>query len=439
MKLQNELIKNESLSNADDVGKVFTYEGHIYRGIYINNCENIREMFDSGLIEELIKKRLIPNTWITDLYTDEYPLIIESERISPVTYYLEWPAEQICDAGQLVLEISKIAWKYGYSLQDCHPYNVLYSKGKMLWCDLGSFKKNRSFPLQEYITFYGTTIRLINKDSFYARCMMRMKHYPDIFNQLRVLCGGLVIPLFLWKVLLCVNIKIAYKLPVYEKILKKLFICRARVPKTFWSEYQDFDLDVVFEDNLDGRFTRFSRIEKIIDELKPKTVFEFAANKGILACYLAQKEYISEYVASDYDEYAINELYKYVKKSKYLSSKKIIPLVVDFSEEHHHINLITLDGRAKSELVIACAVTHHLLLTQYISIDKMFEKLKNYTTRYLLVEFMPLGLWDGHNAPDIPEYYTLDWFKLHMSKYFNIKLVEQLEKNRILLLGECNN
>lgn len=436
MEIDIDLIEYVKLSNVDDIGRVFTYKGHIYRGIYRNSCGNIKRLFESGLVKELIQKKLIPNTWITDLYTDDYPLIIESEKIYPVTYYTEWPAEQIYDAAKLVLEISDVVGKYGYSLKDCHPYNILYSGGKLLWCDLGSITKGGTFPLQEFTTFYGVPLRLINKRPFFARCMIRMKHYPDMYDLGSTYFGGIVVPKLLCKIFGRINFKLASRFHIYEKILKKIIVCNANVPVTEWSEYQDFSLDDVFENNISERFSRFSYIENLIDRLKPNTVFEFAANRGILACFLASKEYITRYVASDYDEFAVNELYKYIKNSKMTPCKKIVPLVVDFSEEHHHVNLPALYERVKSDLVIACAVTHHLLLTQGININVLFEKIKTYTYKYLIIEFMPLGLWDGKNAPKIPKYYTLDWFKRHMSRYFDILLEEKVEENRIILLGE---
>ena len=94
------------------------------------------------------------------------------------------------------------------------------------------------------------------------------------------------------------------------------------------------------------------------------------------------------------------------------------------------------EERWKADLVLAMALTHHLLLSQYLNIDAMFERLARCTNRYLLIEFMPLGLWDGDNAPELPSWYTLLWFQSHMEKLFTVLLVQQMEKNRIMLLGE---
>lgn len=90
----------------------------------------------------------------------------------------------------------------------------------------------------------------------------------------------------------------------------------------------------------------------------------------------------------------------------------------------------------KSDIVMALAVTHHLILTQQYQINDIFNTLKSYSNKYVFVEFMPLGLWNGHNNPTVPDWYTVDWFKEHFEKYFKLLKIDHYEKNRILFIGE---
>ena len=92
--------------------------------------------------------------------------------------------------------------------------------------------------------------------------------------------------------------------------------------------------------------------------------------------------------------------------------------------------------RFASDVVIALALTHHLILRHDIRIDIIFEMFAKYTKKYILVEFMPLGLWDGKYAPPLPAWYSIDYFRRAFEKYYNIILEEQLEKNRILFFGK---
>jgi uncharacterized protein (DUF3820 family) len=51
---------------------------------------------------------------------------------------------------------------------------------------------------------------------------------------------------------------------------------------------------------------------------------------------------------------------------------------------------------------------------------------------------MPLGLYGGKldETPDLPEFYTLEWFKNGFEEFFVLKYDESLEMNRHVLIGE---
>ena len=95
-------------------------------------------------------------------------------------------------------------------------------------------------------------------------------------------------------------------------------------------------------------------------------------------------------------------------------------------------------NRIKSDLAMALAVTHHLLLTNNYSVEAIFERVKMYSEKYVMIEFMPLGLWEINSDDKIlvPEWYNEDWFKSKFETYFKIIRQEKLEDNRILFFGE---
>jgi hypothetical protein len=53
----------------------------------------------------------------------------------------------------------------------------------------------------------------------------------------------------------------------------------------------------------------------------------------------------------------------------------------------------------------------------------------------VLIEFMPLGLFDGTSTPPIPSWYSVDWFRSNFAKQFELLQEETLEENRILFVG----
>lgn len=131
-------IKQPSF-HADELGFVFTWNGHLLRGIYPDAVSQAKQYFDSGFVDEIVEKRLFPKTWISEYENEQFGLIIEHELIQPVTYATEWNFEMLKDAALLVLEIAQVGQKYGYDMIDCHKLNVMFHHNRPVYVDLGSF------------------------------------------------------------------------------------------------------------------------------------------------------------------------------------------------------------------------------------------------------------------------------------------------------------
>ena len=112
--------------------------------------------------------------------------------------------------------------------------------------------------------------------------------------------------------------------------------------------------------------------------------------------------------------------------------------MVNFNDIVNNVGTMELGKRGDADTLIAMAITHHLLLTQRININDMFLAMKSLTSKYIFVEFMPMGLWDGKNyTPPLPDFYNEEWFRNNMERHFEILLREKMnEKNRILFVGK---
>ena len=113
-------------------------------------------------------------------------------------------------------------------------------------------------------------------------------------------------------------------------------------------------------------------------------------------------------------------------------------MVYDFVRPNNRSNTLKIEERINADIVVALAVTHHLILTQDVSLTHIFKVLKSLTNKYIIVEFMPLGLYsaDMNNIPTLPDYYTLEWFKNAFSEEFEHILDEEVELNRHLFIGK---
>ena len=88
------------------------------------------------------------------------------------------------------------------------------------------------------------------------------------------------------------------------------------------------------------------------------------------------------------------------------------------------------------DVVIALALTHHLLLTQGYQLDAILERIVAHGRRYMIIEFMPKGLWYRGSGRPVPSWYTQEWFAAGLLRVGRILLSEKLEENRVVFLVE---
>ena len=95
--------------------------------------------------------------------------------------------------------------------------------------------------------------------------------------------------------------------------------------------------------------------------------------------------------------------------------------------------------RAKSEMVMALAIEHHLHLTNLISLSQIAEMFSLFSSKYLITEFIPANdskvqLLIKNRNKDLSAY-TIEAYKIALEKYFNIIETTQLaDSGRILIL-----
>ena len=200
--------------------------------------------------------------------------------------------------------------------------------------------------------------------------------------------------------------------------------------ESYWKEYHT---NITPQDN-----KRFLRIKDIVntDLNDAKLLVELASNQGKFANFLLENTQIKELIATDYDKNALDQIYINNK-----AKDDVLPLLYDFVRPNSRGCDIKMENRIKGDIVMALAVTHHLILTQDIELSHIFKVLKSFTKKYVVVEFMPLGLYSGdtEKTPPIPEYYTLNWFKDLFNQNFEFILDEELDVNRHVFVGKLKS
>jgi hypothetical protein len=454
----------------DDVGDIFEWNGRILRGIWPRSSALVADFFDSGFIRELIHENVFPNSWITEYSSEDYSLIVEHQRISPIVLPQEWSFNMLRDAALVVLRVARIARKYGYNMKDCHGLNILFENNQPKFVDLGSFHRNREGvggwePYEEFLRFYYYPLRTwkdglehISKLSIFSGNLTpHSEHYLYRYKALRCLSNKALdrlIRLFFMpsRLALCDNNQLYDKtvrshaairfiakaakqhlnamrltesqdLESLEKIIEKI---RRRITETAWTDYHS---------RIAAKKQRFGELIRLVNKYcaDARSAIDIGGNQGLFSSKVLEETGIESIICQDLDEEAVDLGYcrhkSSAKKLVFANYNSMAPIV----KTSHPL----LYERFKSDIVFACALLHHLILCQGFSLDYVLEELARYSSRYVCVEFMPKGLWtyeDGDKV-SVPDWYTVDWFKETFFDYFHLLGEQRIAENYIVFIG----
>lgn len=462
----------------DDFGRVFFLNEKIYRGISENSIDICKSLLSEPFFIELMQEGLIPKTSITnEIEIPEYPLILEHEKLLNTLQY-EWTFSMFQNAALTVLKIQEICLKYGYSLKDAHSMNILFRGNQAVYVDIGSFEKQKTeqsywSAYNEFLSCFYIPLSLWAQGEFYiSRKILESNLYfmrtiprQDILNSNVIGLTGLRPFYFAFSIrgkLISEKNVFSHKLNSLSRLVNKIASKIIRKPAnilTYTAVYKDItrikediqkmsfpeantlwkNYHIKFYDN-DRKILpssdRFDKIINIIKELDAKdsinSVLDLAGNSGLLSFLIQERTNIPNIILSDYDEAALEQAY--IIQSERKTSVDIVLLNFMLAPNNEDSA-----KRLKSDVVLALAITHHLLLTSKFLISPIFERIKLYSKKYVLIEFMPMGLWsDEHESTEyeVPEWYNFEWFRNEFESHFDLIGWEQLEKNRILFVGK---
>ncbi|WP_124979077.1 hypothetical protein [Nonlabens xiamenensis] len=451
--------------SIDQVCTLYFYGDRVIRGVHDQYVEQVKEMMSNGMIDELVEKGLFVQTWISELEIEGHDLVIEHKKIPYWNYPYEWSFSMLHAAANIVLDCNEVANKYGFELFDVHAFNVVFDMSKPVYVDFGSFIKTDErdgSSWSGYNNFY---------NSFYMPLYLYNRGYSDLPNSIHLYNG-----LFSDKDLFLLRHKYSTILGSYlsnqlfkaHTAMRRLSAARYTRVIEKYGKHQRINQVLQLKKNLQGFYSaskarkligsvskskadsywkdyhndknpgqdpRFIRINEIINtELKDaSSLIELASNQGKFANFILENSQIDEIIATDYDRNALDHIYL-----RNQGRSDILPLVFDFVRPNNRSNTTNVLDRLNADVVMALAVTHHLILTQDVGLQHIFNVLSSLTKKYVVVEFMPLGLYSGdlNTIPEIPDFYNLEWFTKNFKNNFDLILDEQLEVNRHVFVGQ---
>jgi hypothetical protein len=209
-----------------------------------------------------------------------------------------------------------------------------------------------------------------------------------------------------------------------ERLRRRVLRRKYRGPGGFWSSYQN-------SDRTSMQSPRFRRIAELIRECGATSSLELAGNQGLFSEELLRAEIVARATCTDADERAVDAAYERTRLAGGALHTAVLDIIYSIMSPFDDPPM----ARLRSDAVIALAVTHHLLLTQGVPVEQVLRRIAAFAGRFVFVEFMPLGLWDGAKAPPVPSWYNIEWFRAAFVREFDLWHEELLEPNRVLFCG----
>lgn len=142
-----EHLKKMELSWNDRASVKFTDNNTVFKYMLDEHAEEVRTLFKSGLIDNLVGKGLLQPGTLRETGIPGHPLVIEYPFIHHLSYPFEWPALALKEVALAILEIEETANGYGYSLYDPNPFNATIQNGQAVYLDYGSFVPIAGAPI----------------------------------------------------------------------------------------------------------------------------------------------------------------------------------------------------------------------------------------------------------------------------------------------------
>jgi hypothetical protein len=414
----------------------------------------LSDLSKSGVLDYLENSNLIFRSKTRFVEGNSFVILQEYGQL---IYPAEWTIEMLRECGQTVLEIWKVLDNHGYGLIDCHPYNFVFEGGKPKLVDVGSIQKKQGssdvlFPELEFRSSYLIPLKLHSKGlPGTAHLIVSQEDQGLNANEHGLLFSGLLEKFLLFlgsgkrfRIRSRFLAPVAFTKPSTSKLQVKEFLkhfTRFLALKRF-QKFEGFLKGVKLDEDqgsiwndYDSAFQiteRFKKIAAILLDLRPSNILDIGGNSGEVARFLLdQVPTIEKYQVLDFDSTSIDRGRIRSKDNRlhFARFNFVFPWVSP--------NSLSYQMRFKSEVVIALAVTHHLFLTEGMSFERIFERMATLCEKYLLIEFMPLGLWTP-GADEVVKNpgYTEANFHMALVSYFDLVEVHRYEKNRILFVAK---
>lgn len=404
---------SEPSSLVDPVGSVIHYEGRVLRGIRTEFAAEVLKILDLAERDHWFDHGLVP-TWHTQFATEEFPLILEHQRIPFVTTRVEWSAEALRRAALCHLELAAVLARSDYCLKDAHPWNLLFDGPTPKVTDFGSIRPIAELNLSLWLTEFRTY--------FLAPLLIFARGQTDLA---RALLREHLVGVGLWLIDHAPEKLLADDVGVMEQWPHDARDSFARLHDLLSSlafPHTPSEWTCYAQPGSSGAPTELREkdrlVERLLDRLDFKSAIDLGANRGLHASMCAAKG--ASVLACDVDETCLDDMFLRAAQK----GDPVLPLYVDVvlpaGAGGVFQTIAPATHRLKCDLVLALALVHHVCLRWQFPAAAFARAVAAFTRHAAIIEFVPADDWHVTQwGVTIPPGYSLEGMHDELARLFH--------------------
>lgn len=445
-------------SFRDPCGFVFRHAGQVLRQINPVGREAYEMLMNSGLYQALNRAGLLlKHEEISDFESPAAYKIIKPEQLEFISYPWEWCFSQLKDAAMAMLQIQKVAFEHGMTLQDSSAFNIQFRNARPVMIDTLSFTPYREGdPWLAYRQFC---------QHFLAPLALMRCRDVRLLQLFRVYIDGL--PLDLASRLLPWHSWLSFSLLTHIHLHSRSqsYYADKTVSKGRQAKMSRISL-LGLIDSLEsgiaalslphlatewGNYyadTNYSAValshkQQVVNSMLERAevsgvVWDFGANTGVFSRLASHRGL--QTVSFDIDPVAVEKNYQQCRSA---NDECLLPLLLDLTNPSPSLGWenserMSLIDRGPADTVLALALIHHLAISNNLPLGRLAEFFARVCC-HLIIEFVPKTDSQVQHLlatrEDIFIQYTQDDFEREFRASFSIIASEKIsESERTLYL-----
>lgn len=442
-------------SFRDPRGRLWKDGGRVLREVFPEFACPVLSWLESPLANRWIEQgRMVPTQVISS--EPGQSAVMEHPRIFFPSYPWEWAPGQWIEAASLTLDLCEEAVESGLILKDATPLNILFSGPRPILVDVLSCESRdlRSPLWLAYAQFVRTFLLPLCAYVYLGWPLSATQQYRDGYE-----------PAYLAPFLSCTR---RWRWPLRSLVTIPLLLEKRRRPSPHlpqaseeissfaltrllrstrrllhslspperssrWNHY----MDTASHYKAGDHEAKQAFVRECLNQFHPDHVLDVGANTGVYSRIAAEGG--ADVVAWDTDAQATDLNWKTARGA----GLSILPLVADFARPTPAVGWrngesASLLSRAAGqfECVLLLGILHHLLLTDQIPLQAIFDQLSEITTRWAILEWIPQGdpqfeaLCRGRD--ELYSHLSEEYFVQTLCRRFAVRNRTQLRNGRTL-------